>query len=328
MATFEGWPAGIEARPIEKADTASWADLMAAAEEVDREEENYSAEDLLEELEDPDLDAEHDTLGLWAGQLMVGYAKVQAPNQVVDVHRVHSEGLVHPAWRRRGLGTAIVVWQGQRAAALHEEKRSGTAGEITAHAISTNPGADRLLTGSGYEPARYFFQMRRPFDTPIEPIATPDGLRVVGYDTSYDEALRLTHNEVFRDHWGSTPRDETSWKTWFTGSRAFRPGVSFLVLDGDEQIVAYSLGYEYEADTAVTGVRDVYIGQLGTRRTHRGRGLGRLVLTRAMTEAAGTGFQRASLGVDAENPTGALGLYESLGFTVKSKTISYRRPLG
>jgi mycothiol synthase len=101
--------------------------------------------------------------------------------------------------------------------------------------------------------------------------------------------------------------------------------VSFLVLDGD-QIVAYSLGYEYDADTEAIGIRDVWIGQLGTRRTHRGRGLGRLVLTRAMTEAAGTGFQRASLGVDAENPTGALGLYESLGFTIKSKSITYRRP--
>jgi mycothiol synthase len=79
MATFEGWPAGIEARPIDKADTPAWADLMAAGEEVDQEEENYDADDLLEELSDPSLDAEHDTIGLWAGRLMVGYAKVQAP---------------------------------------------------------------------------------------------------------------------------------------------------------------------------------------------------------------------------------------------------------
>ena len=44
-------------------------------------------------------------------------------------------------------------------------------------------------------------------------------------------------------------------------------------------------------------------------------------------EAAQAGYERAGLGVDADNPTGALGLYESLGFTVQSKFISYSRPL-
>jgi hypothetical protein len=35
--------------------------------------------------------------------------------------------------------------------------------------------------------------------------------------------------------------------------------------------VAYVLGYEWEADTAVTGIKELYIGYLGTRRSHRGR---------------------------------------------------------
>ena len=46
------------------------------------------------------------------------------------------------------------------------------------------------------------------------------------------------------------------------------------MLDG-EKIVAYALGYEYEADTEATGIRELYIGQVGTRRDYRGRGLAR-----------------------------------------------------
>jgi ribosomal protein S18 acetylase RimI-like enzyme len=128
------------------------------------------------------------------------------------------------------------------------------------------------------------------------------------------------------DHWGSTPKDAETWKVWFTGSRAFRGDICRLVVDGDK-IVAYALGYEYVADTEATGIREVYIGQVGTLRSHRGRGLARLALAELLTESQRTGYQRASLGVDADNPTGALGLYERLGFTQVSKTISYRLPL-
>ena len=94
-----------------------------------------------------------------------------------------------------------------------------------------------------------------------------------------------------------------------------------------EKIVAYVLGYEYEADTAVTGIRELYVGQVGTRRDYRGRGAARAALARVMTEAEQSGFQRVSLGVDADNPTGALGLYEKLGFQTRHKNISYRLPI-
>jgi ribosomal protein S18 acetylase RimI-like enzyme len=38
-------------------------------------------------------------------------------------------------------------------------------------------------------------------------------------------------------------------------------------------------------------------------------------------------MDEALLGVDAENPTGALGVYESVGFEVKIRARSYRKPL-
>jgi mycothiol synthase len=326
MATFEGWPGGVEARALDKAETQAWVDLLTAREKVEQAGENYEAEDLLEELEDPGLDLELDTIGLWADGVMVGYGKVQAPDSVVDVHRIRSEGTVHPEWRGRGLGAALLDWIGRRAAELHAERHPGTAGEINTNALAANTGAAELFTGRGFEACRYFFHMHRPFDTAIPAVEVPAGLRMIAYDPAYDEALRLTHNEVFLDHWGSTPHEPDSWKTWFTGSRAFRPNLSFLILDGEE-IVSYSLGYEWVADTVVSGIRDVYLGQVGTRRTHRGRGLAGVTLAKVMAEAAANGFERASLGVDAENPTGALGLYESLGFATSIKVVSYRRPL-
>jgi len=105
------------------------------------------------------------------------------------------------------------------------------------------------------------------------------------------------------------------------------PRLAILLREGTCFQPAYALGYEWVADTEVTGVREVYVGQVGTRREYRGRGLARAALAKVLTEGARTGYQRASLGVDADNPTGALGLYESLGFSVHSKWITFRRAL-
>ena len=75
--------------------------------------------------------------------------------------------------------------------------------------------------------------MKRSLDQAVPEVPLADGLRLVPFDMSMDETLRVTHNEVFLDHWGSTPKDEESWKIEVTGARAFRGGSSYLVLDGE-----------------------------------------------------------------------------------------------
>ncbi|MGY4770943.1 GNAT family N-acetyltransferase [Kribbella sp. CWNU-51] len=320
------WPEGIVARPIDKGDAEAWADLLAAREKVDQAGEIYGAEDLIEELDEPHLDAAHDTIGLWADGRMIGYGMVRIAETVVDVDRVRTEGTIHPEWRRRGLGTTLMRWLIHRAGELHAAKHPDAVGEVSNGTISTNTGADKLLRSFGFEEARYFIDMKRSLDQPVPDAALADGFRLQVYDLELDEALRLTHNEVFLDHWGFTPRSPESWKARHAGSRSFRGGSSYLVLDG-ETIAAYVLCYEWDADTELTGIRELYIGQVGTRRQYRGRGLARAALAKVLTEAAQAGYQRSGLGVDADNPTGALGLYESLGFTVHSKWITYRLPL-
>jgi mycothiol synthase len=323
MATFPDW---VEARPIEKSDTVEWSKLLTDVQKADGSEEYYDAEDLIEELSNPTLKAELDTVGLWVDGEMVAFGVVLWRKNLLDVDRLNTDSAVRPAWRRRGLGTALMSWMISRARELHEEHHPEAEAELNASVISTNTGAAALFTSFGFEECRYFFELKRTFDSPIPVVDVPDGLRLVPFGPEYDEALRLTHNEVFLDHWGSTPKDEDTWRLWFTGSRAFRAGVSHLVLDG-EQIVAYAIGYEYEADTAATGIREVYVGQVGTVRSHRGRGLAAVALSALMRQAEQLGFKRASLGVDAENPTGALGLYERLGFRQHAQSITYRLPL-
>jgi mycothiol synthase len=324
MGTFPEW---VEARPIGKTDADEWAALLNDVQQTDQNGENYDAEDLVEELSDPKLNAARDTVGLWADGVMVAFGVVYWRKNLVDVDRLDTDSAVRGPWRRRGLGRALMTWMISRAHELHLEHHPEVAeAELNSTAISTNAGAAALFGSFGFEQCRYFFELKRPLDPPVAAADVPDGLRLVAFDPKYDEALRLVHNEVFLDHWGSTPKDEETWKVWFTGSRSYRAELSFLVLDGD-RIVAYANGFEYEADTLAMGIREVYVGQVGTVRSHRGRGLAAVALSALMRQAGQSGFERASLGVDADNPTGALGLYERLGFRQHSKTIKYRLPL-
>jgi mycothiol synthase len=320
------WPEGIQARPIDKGDVEAWAELLAAKEQVDQNGENFGAEDLAEELERPHLDLAEDTIGLWSGDRMIGYGIAHVRTTVVDVDRVNTEGAIHPEWRRQGLGTALMRWLIGRAGELHTTTHPDSPGQVSTGASSTNIGADRLLRNLGFSEERYFFDMRRPLDQPIPNAPVPDGLKLRSYDTSYEEALRQAHYEAFSDHWGWSPPTPDAWRARNVGSRAFRGAQSYYVLDGDT-IAAYVNGYEWDADTEVTGIRELYIGQVGTRRAYRGRGLARAALAKVLAKAAEAGYQRAALGVDAENPTGALGLYEALGFVTHKKFISYRLPL-
>ncbi|MFF0266603.1 GNAT family N-acetyltransferase [Kribbella sp. NPDC004536] len=320
------WPDGIAARPLTLDDVEAWAELHAAKEKADQYGENFSAEDLAEDLQRPGLDLERGSITLWSGDRMIGYGIVRVAQAVVDVDRVHTDGTIHPEWRRRGLGTLLMRWQIDRAGELHTATHPEAPGYAAAGAASTNAGATALLQGLGFKPERYFFDMRRRLDQPVPEVAVPDGLQLTSYDAAHDEELRIAHYEAFSDHWGWTPPTPDLWRSRSIGSRAFRGTQSYYVLDG-ETVASYVNCFEWEADTEVTGVRELYIGQVGTRRAYRGRGLARAALAKALAEAAQAGYQRAALGVDADNPTGALGLYENLGFTTQQKFVNFQLPL-
>ena len=64
---------------------------------------------------------------------------------------------------------------------------------------------------------------------------------------------------------------------------------------------------------------------LGVRRPWRRRGLGRALLLEAFARFRERGCHAAALGVDGENTTGAVRLYESVGMRVAHRADVYER---
>ena len=313
---------------MRRGDAARWAVLLAAVEEVDRRDEHYDADDCAEELADPDLDLERDTLVVLDGSAggegaAVAYQVLRLRSGGVEGAHVLTDAAVHPAYRRRGIGAALLAVALDRA---HELDAA-----LFMRVSETNAGAVALAEGTGMAPVRWWSELDRDLAEPITPALVPTGLTVASlgppYDAArWDEPLRAAHNSAFADHWGSAPVSQQAWVHWRTGSRSFRPGCSAVAATADGEIAGYVLGYEYDADTERTGRRDLYIATVGTIAAHRGRGVAAALLAHVLHAARGVGYDTSSLTVDAQNPTGALGVYERAGFRLHRREITFAAP--
>ncbi|MCZ2836707.1 GNAT family N-acetyltransferase [Modestobacter sp. VKM Ac-2985] len=319
-------PEGLSARPIRPDDAVVVAELLAVAEAVDDTGLHESPEDLTGLWVSDLVDLEQDTrLVSTADGTVVGYATTIAPPTFRDAYGVHLQGRVLPEWRGRGIGRALLAWQLGRGEELHAERNPESPARLTATVYTTMPSLEALVRRAGLEAVRWFFHMERPL-TDLPPRRRLDGIDLVPFTWDRDEEVRLAHNAAFTEHYGSSERDVASWQVMFTGMRTFRPDLSVLAVE-DGEVLGYALAYVSEATAAASGSRESYFGQIGVLPSARGRGVSKAVIIEAMHAAAAQDCQTSGLEVDSENVTGALGLYESLGFTTARTQVSWSRRL-
>ncbi len=321
MPELPDLPAGLTARPLRADDMAAVADLLDAAEPLDRTGEHEDAEGLAEFLVNDRVDLGRDSVAVLSGEEFVAYATTLDLGNHRDDYAVSLYGCVHPHERGRGIGRALLGWSTARSAELHRDRHPEMPGRFAVGVPSANTSLERLVRRAGFEPVQYFFVMRRGLDV-LPPVRPVDGLVVVPFDRARDDEVRRVHNVAFRDHFGSAERDAFAWRTWLTGSKAFRPELSRLAI-ADGAVVGYTLVYEHDADTAATGIREAYFGQIGVLPAARGRGVASACIAASLQAAAADGMGRAGLTVDTHNTTGALGLYEALGFVVDGREVSW-----
>jgi len=317
---------GARWRALALDDVDALVRLHEDARAADGGEEVTTAEIVRRELTDPHAPAATNTLALVLpdGSLAASIG-VHERLHGTGARRVFLWGVTHPALRRRGIGTALLRWAVARAEEILATQPDDLPGLVEAFKGVRLADAVALHEAQGFRQARWYVDMRRDLREPLPVMPEIGSLVIRSYEPAWGERVRLAHNEAFADHWGSEPQTPEVWNRDFVGDPFFRADLSFVALDGEE-VAGYSVNYVVESDWEATGVREGWIGQLGVRRPWRKRGLATALLVRSMEAFAAAGLEAATLGVDAENPTGALGVYERVGFRPIRRSVRLQRP--
>jgi mycothiol synthase len=311
---------------VPEADIPALTRITNAALAADRIQERLTEQQMAIDLRaEEKFDPVADFRVAEVGGTTVGFCKVEFIDTNDGLREYRSWCEVDPAWRRRRVGTQLFAWARERIdelAASQDVERPRMAG---CWAAATDLGADALYRAHGYEPARWFFHMNRDLSQPIEVPPMPEGLEVRPVTADDARALFAADNEAFKDHWGGIDPSDAAFQRWIDDDD-WDPSLHVVAFDGDE-IAGASINAIYHKANADLGVKHGWLDSVFTRRPWRRRGLARALVARSLVLLKERGMTEGILGVDADNETGALGVYTDNGFVTTERFTAYRRPL-
>jgi GNAT superfamily N-acetyltransferase len=286
----------------------------------------YTVDDARRFYEHPhNFDPYEDTMYVQVGSETVGYFDVTWRRESQG-NRIYRHGAyLLPAWRRKGIGTAMLRWMEERLKQIASGHPEDGARLFRTWADSTDDGKLALLKSHGYVPVRYFFEMVRNMEKPLPTIAIPPGLELRPASPEHYRPVWKALEEAFKDHWGHSPHVEADYLKWIK-DRRFQPDLWTIVWDGD-QVAGTVLNYIDEEENEVRDRKRGYTEDICVRRPWRRRGLARAMLVKSIQRLKDLGMTEAALGVDTDNPSGALRLYKSVGFEPVRKSMVLEKPL-
>jgi ribosomal protein S18 acetylase RimI-like enzyme len=237
-------------------------------------------------------------------------------------------GRIIPAWRRKGIGRAMLSWMEKRLREIAAGHPAEVKKYILCVAEQGEAGFAAMVEKAGYEPARYGFHMVRPDLENIPDFSLPEGLEVRPVLPEHYRAIWEADNEGFRDHWGFVEGDEEDYQAWLTDTITFQPELWQVAWDSaTDQVAGQVRTYINHDQNKLYNRKRGYTEFISVRRAWRRRGLARALIARSLRAQKKAGMSESALQVDSENLSGAVRIYEDCGFRVVKRETIYRKPL-
>ena len=307
---------------------ADWPGIAAvinASLAADRNGERITAEGLANIYAHPvHWDPQQDTLFVQVDGTLIGYTNTEwrEEDNGACPHLIHLH--LAPEWRGRGLELAMQRHMEHRARAAAAAGPDGAHHLFASKVPETWHARAEMLLSQGYAAVRYFFEMQRPLGGDLPPVFLPAGLAFRPPLPEHYRAIWEADEESHRDSWGHVAPSEEDYRAW-VATPDLDPSLWVVAWDGD-QVAGAAINVVHKSDH---GERDTWgeTDDLFVRRPWRKRGLGRALLVGTLHLFKARELTTAGLGVDAENLSGALRLYESVGFRPYQRVAYYRKPM-
>lgn len=271
------------------------------------------------------VDPYQDVIMVEVDDELVGYGRTRWWQETGGERIYSTLGFVRPEWRRKGIGRVILEWNEARLRSIAAGHPQDGPHLLDGFVENSVPGAEALLSEAGYRPVRYFYMMVRPDLENIPTLPLPAGLEVRPALPEHYAPIMAANQEAFRDHWGFSMDAELSLEHWME-TPTFDPPLWRVAWDGEE-VAGMVLSYIDKAENEKSGLLRGWTEEIAVRRPWRNRGLARALIALSLQGLKERGMKEAALHVDAENLTGALRLYESLGYEVVTRSTKFRKEM-
>jgi mycothiol synthase len=221
----------------------------------------------------------------------------------LSIDRVVLEAAVLPG-HRRGVGPLLLQRATEHAAAIG-------AGAVHFPVAGSDRVARKLLERRGFKQVRRFLRLSLRQKQVARPPARPP---VRPFLSGEEAELARIQNLSFAGSWGFKANTEEEIRYRLGLDCCSPEGVFFALID--ERTAGYCWTRELH------GKGEIWM--LGVDPECRTRGVGRALLLKGIYHLRQRGFQQVDLAVDAEN-TGAISLYDSVGFRQSGTILWYER---
>jgi ribosomal protein S18 acetylase RimI-like enzyme len=272
-------------------------------------------------------DTSKDLVLIEADGELIGYKRVLWEVELDGTRLYTHFGFLAPEWRGKGIGTALVRHSEARLREIASAHPDTGARLFSSWASGDSSTIQDVLKNEGYAPVRYGYDMVRPDLENIPVVPMPEGLETRPVRT---EDLRLIWEaevEAFRDHWGAIEPDEGDFVRW-QNDTPFQPEYWQVAWDvATNEPAGMVRTFIDEDQNREFNRKRGYTENISVRRPYRRRSLARALMARSFQLQKDLGMTETALSVDAQNPNGALQLYENMGFRVTQTETSYRKPM-
>jgi len=306
------WPSppgtALSEGPLSPGLAARVQDLVAAASRADGVAP--LSEDVLLQLRHGSGALARDLVLTSTDGTLAGYAHLDPPDKEAQDGDASGELVIHPDWRRRGLGTALA--SALLAGASGHGVRLWAHGEL--------PGAVRLAQTAGFTRFRALLRLRMPLAAvPDGEPGVPDGVTLRTFRPGADEEAWLAVNHrAFAHHpeqgsWTMADLRLRESEAWFDPN-------GFFLAERDGRLAGFHWTKVHDGDGGAP-IGEVYV--VGVDPGQQGGGLGRALTMAGLAHLRRTGLADVMLYVDESN-TAAVRMYTALGFTLWSTDAMYR----